>query len=702
MTSVAVVAHQRKSLGGGLDELRSIAGPRGRSSRSGTRCPKSKKAPELRPRGGREGRRPRLRVGRRRHGAALHRRPGRHRRDRRHPPGRHRQPVRHQPRHPEGPRRGRRHRAARRHRPLDVGRDQRRALRGDGRHRLRRRDDPGRRPRPEGQGRPARLRVDRRQEPQHLPRCSMRVRVDGDDWFEGKASCVLFGNVGTVSGGFTAFDDAEPDDGVLEVGVVTAKGAGAVVAGARPPGRRAGSSGRRSPARPRPATIDVRLGRQAALRARRRRPQGRPSGSRSRSSRAAITRLRAATGGGRREHRHARPRDLGAHRRRRRGRRCAHTGRRRLLRDAFVRLRVADGFSHARSLAFMTSLVLVQAHHRAGRPRQRAGRQPHRQHGIVSTIQSAVPGPAGQVLTAAVDQAHNAGVSRRYLALALGLVGPLVVGHHRHGPARAGPQPHLRRRAGPAEPQKYGLGLLLAVSAGTLTGVAFVAVGFGSAVGDSLHNDDRRPAWDDRCAGRSSLGRHDGGHGAAVPLVPPPAPARRGRWLAVRRRPSRCCCGSSSPLGLGAVLPREPLVRRHLRAARRHRRPAAVVRCCRPWRSSSAARSPPSSKRCRAGQPRPQDEEKVEHSEPDAEPSRCPTVPARPRDRASTRRRRGDRPGADGDGPTTHRRGSGVTSRASSACPPPRATASTCCATATRSSPPCSTPSTRPSTPSTS
>ena len=32
----------------------------------------------------------------------------------------------------------------------------------------------------------------------------------------------------------------------------------------------------------------------------------------------------------------------------------------RLLRDSFLRLRAADGFSHARSLAFVTSLVLVQ------------------------------------------------------------------------------------------------------------------------------------------------------------------------------------------------------------------------------------------------------------------------------------------------------------------------------------------------------
>ncbi len=35
-------------------------------------------------------------------------------------------------------------------------------------------------------------------------------------------------------------------------------------------------------------------------------------------------------------------------------------GRQKLLRDAFMRLRFADGFSHARSLAFATSLVLVQ------------------------------------------------------------------------------------------------------------------------------------------------------------------------------------------------------------------------------------------------------------------------------------------------------------------------------------------------------
>ncbi|MCW3842635.1 hypothetical protein ONA70_21275 [Micromonospora yasonensis] len=51
-----------------------------------------------------------------------------------------------------------------------------------------------------------------------------RIRVDGADWFDGEASCVLFGNVGTITGGIPAFDDARPDDGALEIGVCTASG----------------------------------------------------------------------------------------------------------------------------------------------------------------------------------------------------------------------------------------------------------------------------------------------------------------------------------------------------------------------------------------------------------------------------------------------------------------------------------------------
>jgi diacylglycerol kinase (ATP) len=48
------------------------------------------------------------------------------------------------------------------------------------------------------------------------------IKVDGSTWFEGKASSVLLGNVGQLFAGVEAFEDAQPDDGVLELGVVTA------------------------------------------------------------------------------------------------------------------------------------------------------------------------------------------------------------------------------------------------------------------------------------------------------------------------------------------------------------------------------------------------------------------------------------------------------------------------------------------------
>ncbi len=52
-----------------------------------------------------------------------------------------------------------------------------------------------------------------------------KVEVDGHVWFDGKASCVLVANVGAIAGGVTAFDHASPDDGALDVAVVTADGA---------------------------------------------------------------------------------------------------------------------------------------------------------------------------------------------------------------------------------------------------------------------------------------------------------------------------------------------------------------------------------------------------------------------------------------------------------------------------------------------
>jgi diacylglycerol kinase (ATP) len=55
-------------------------------------------------------------------------------------------------------------------------------------------------------------------------RTRMKIRVDGKPWFDDNASCVLVGNVGKILGGIEAFEHARPDDGRLELGVVTAEG----------------------------------------------------------------------------------------------------------------------------------------------------------------------------------------------------------------------------------------------------------------------------------------------------------------------------------------------------------------------------------------------------------------------------------------------------------------------------------------------
>ncbi len=51
-----------------------------------------------------------------------------------------------------------------------------------------------------------------------------KIEVDGAPWYSGDASCILFGNVGRLFGGVEVFQDARPDDGRLELGVVNADG----------------------------------------------------------------------------------------------------------------------------------------------------------------------------------------------------------------------------------------------------------------------------------------------------------------------------------------------------------------------------------------------------------------------------------------------------------------------------------------------
>jgi diacylglycerol kinase (ATP) len=55
-------------------------------------------------------------------------------------------------------------------------------------------------------------------------RVKATIKVDGEHFFKGRASCVLVGNVGKILGAIDVFPSARPDDGRLELGVVTARG----------------------------------------------------------------------------------------------------------------------------------------------------------------------------------------------------------------------------------------------------------------------------------------------------------------------------------------------------------------------------------------------------------------------------------------------------------------------------------------------
>lgn len=75
-------------------------------------------------------------------------------------------------------------------------------------------------------------------------RFNARIDVDGNPWFEGRASGILVGNVGALFGGIEVFADASPDDGMLDLAVITANG---MAQWARTVGRTIASGAEQSP-----------------------------------------------------------------------------------------------------------------------------------------------------------------------------------------------------------------------------------------------------------------------------------------------------------------------------------------------------------------------------------------------------------------------------------------------------------------------
>jgi YihY family inner membrane protein len=170
----------------------------------------------------------------------------------------------------------------------------------------------------------------------------------------------------------------------------------------------------------------------------------------------------------------------------------ARTGRRRLVQDSFLRFRASDGFSHARSLAFAISLLLVQGVIVLVGLAAALG-DTDVSATIIRAITSAAPGPAGKALTNAVFHAYATGASGQYLVLVLVGVAALVTGTTLMGQIERA----LNRLYGIEQDrptlEKYGRALVLASTAGVLAIAAFVMFALGHAVGTG--DDTAASVW---------------------------------------------------------------------------------------------------------------------------------------------------------------------------------------------------------------
>ena len=155
---------------------------------------------------------------------------------------------------------------------------------------------------------------------------------------------------------------------------------------------------------------------------------------------------------------------------------------------------MSDGFSHARSLAFALALVLVQAIIALVGLAVALGEGGARDV-IVRSLEAAAPGPAGDLLTSAVKQAHQAGASNRYLALTLGLAGRDRHRHHIDGPVRTGAQPSLRRRSRPPVGREVHRAFVLTITVGVLVMLAFACLALGRAIGQGLEDNPFADIW---------------------------------------------------------------------------------------------------------------------------------------------------------------------------------------------------------------
>lgn len=159
------------------------------------------------------------------------------------------------------------------------------------------------------------------------------------------------------------------------------------------------------------------------------------------------------------------------------------TGWGRLIRDSFERFRAADGFSHARGLAFQIMLTAFPALIALVGVTVDLD-QRNLKNLIEQTVTGIAPGPAGQILTDAFRQGTDA-ASGPSTATILGLAAALIAATGAMGQIERGGNRIYGIESDRGLLAKYAIAFVLAMTVGVLILVAFVMFVAGSAIGDA-------------------------------------------------------------------------------------------------------------------------------------------------------------------------------------------------------------------------
>lgn len=162
------------------------------------------------------------------------------------------------------------------------------------------------------------------------------------------------------------------------------------------------------------------------------------------------------------------------------------TGRRRLVTDSVVRFRAADGFSHSRALAFQITLTLLPALIAVVGLAAALGQEVFSRV-VRETIEALTPGAAGEILTEALRQGSTAAERESgETALAAGAVAAILAGTTAMAQVERGANRIYGVERDRPFARKYGVGLLLALSAGLLGLLSLIVLMGGAAIRDAL------------------------------------------------------------------------------------------------------------------------------------------------------------------------------------------------------------------------